>query len=366
MSDFLKKAIGEVVGAARANPDAAPQIFGEAARHFFAMASDPRNAKDSKSLIGAANQFKRASSPARFGTDFEVLLRDHHKAYMATPDAESNDLEVYGRQGIVQADGGDAGGDDDDDEDDIVGGSSAADKDVSFHLKAAPPSVSFNTPIGRGTTLKWNPTTQDIANGIKQQDTVILWQGNKFESQTMTVDIGVNKPLPEGIGDNTPLRPYAQIEYGADGFREIITIDVGFGTRLTMAGNYLSVLLGMGPAPGTGPAIVIGASMGFFAATSTAPVTYTQYTDGLASGSRDVFQRPFKSTVMYPPQCNQLGTYEVRFYSTQGTLAVFKFDNTVTNPVLSPIIIPNDVYKIEVKNTGALSASFRTVFQLAL
>lgn len=389
---FLREAVSEVLGAVAQNPAAAPGIFGEAARRFRIMAGDPKNMEISDKLNQAASKFAekaRQKTPARFGTDFEVLLRDAVTAHENNPSGD--DLDFYGRLANVQeaatdetaGDDEDEEGDDEDDDESVGGtlgiarpgqpsGPGVVSNEPTFHLKAAPPSVTGNTPLGRSAKLKINPTQQEIQQGIKPSETVILWQGNKFESQTMTVDIGILQPLPQQTTTLGTVTAYAQIEYGADGAKELVYVDVGFGTRLTVAGNYLSVLVGVKDPYNVGtvsyPPIVVSASMGFFAATSTAPVIYTEFVNQLADNAQVRLQRPFRSAVMYPPQLWPQGKCQIDFATLSQTVSRYNFDTTTANQTTAPIVLSNDTFYIGVRNTSGdgFPRAIRLIFQLAL
>ena len=243
-------------------------ILREGAAAFAQLSGDPRNVHAAKKLTAVGLEFVGAASKAQQATitDFEDLLRTTADAWEDLgQDAAfgQGDMNVAAvARDLAQADSSDEA------------------KIVSI----APQSFNKDATLGRSVLVKYAPTKEEQAQGIVQSQTVAFWQGSKREAQAMTVDVGPTLfptvPIPEIITSPIQGRAFASVEYGSDGNRtSAIEIDVGLGRRVTVVGNYISVIVGMDPPPifNSSPTLTIGASIGAFAAPSQAPVTRTVY-----------------------------------------------------------------------------------------
>jgi hypothetical protein len=241
-----------------------------------------------------------------------------------------------------------------------------------------PESFNKDATLGRSQKIKWQPTDDEKRNEIQQSQTVAFWQGMKKEAQSMTVDVSLGfLPSTFNSTDDPSLkynsRPFAEIEFGSDGNRNTVRCDVALGRRVTVVGNYVSVLVGQGP-PGFGslsPVILAGASIGAFAATSVAPVVLTEYVDNLAIGVDSPFIAiPLKAAVLLPIQTDLvLGeTLQLAFVDFNGTLVSRNFFTVAPNSPMQPIPITGDISFVQVINPGtnAHKANVRLPFQLSL
>lgn len=244
-----------------------------------------------------------------------------------------------------------------------------------------PPSVAGGR-LGQQAQITYNPTPAQLALGIVQEATVMQWQGDKTQSQAFTVDVDlVGLPYSQSVAaavSSTPstggvsLRPYAKVVFGADGLQsQPVKVDLGFGLRLTGAGNLCIVNVGMdAPAPGAPSAVMsVGARMGFYAAPSQMPVTLTQYIDNLAVGAYQFFQRPFRATqaqMLYGFSAAPINV-AVNFYDSTLSAPIysFSFSNASATP-LQTVVLTNDVYWIQIVNNGQAAVSLRFPFLLSL
>lgn len=341
------------LGQAAANPQQRHEICRQAAYTFMGLAQDPKNARASQHLAEVGLQFARAAGDARppVMDDFADLLKETQIAY-----------DLVGPYG--------------DDPMDLI----AARREIHEDRTPRTPGQIFITPesfnrdatLGRSATITFNPTEDQKRNGIQQSQTVAFWQGVKKEAQAMTVDINLGF-LPSAVDPDTvepgSARPYAEVEFGSDGNRTKFLCDIALGKRLTVVGNYCSVLLGMA-APGFGdpsPVITGGASIGAFAAPSTAPLVYTLYVDGLASlDTTNFLSIPMKAAFLLPILSTVGGAGVLEFYDIGGNgIGNVPFSITAATPMV-PIPIPGDASYVRVVNSTLFTANYRLPFQLAV
>lgn len=347
----VNQLIETVVGQAIARPRAAKYILNDAAVTFAGLAADPRNTKIAQQLGAAAAQFATIANRPGSVSDFRDLLQETAQSYEEVGDID-NDMDLIARRAEIH--------------DDRTRGLP--------RISITPKSVDEKTRLGDQATIKFNPSEQERAAGIKESNTLIQWQGYKEEAQTITIDYGLPQGLPikNAIGS---ARFYGVVSYGSDGTIASVKHDIGNGTRLTVVGSYVGVRVAMAQPPIDLPGAVlsIGASMGFFAAPSTAPVMLTGYIDGLAatgpSASSELIQRPAHAALLLPMQSSlATGTATIKFIGIDANptspLYVVSWINSAQN-----IAIPltNDVAFIQVVNTSGSHVNyFRLPFQLSL
>jgi hypothetical protein len=347
----LNTYLGNIAAAARENPGRAQELYVGAAAKLRHAAKNPKNAKKASVLLGIADEIAKlayeapVAGPRFTQDDFGELLNDMYDANQAVG---SNDIEEKAGQDLLKSF-----------------------RENEFSTIITPESVK-DCVIGRSVNVKFNPTTQDLNNQIAQEQTAVLWQGNKRESQSLTVDVDVlTSPLL--ITPGISLRPYAKIQFGTDGtLGPVVTVDVGFGQRLTGEGNYVSVAIGMDPpAPGAASGVLqISGRLGFFAAPSIAMVTRTAYLDNIAplppvgAGAVQKIPRPLRAQFLNLPQSTDVnGTTRLDFLDSTGTIIYsLSFAN---GTVVTPIPLSNDVFQINLTNTGSINASYRLPFQVA-
>lgn len=262
------------IGAATANPEQKHAICHQAAQAFMNAAENPRNASNAKSLTEMGLAFARAAQSARPPVieDFADLLHETAAAYEAAGpwgddpmDLVSIRREIHDQRTVL----------------------------APGETFITPPSFNKDVTLGRTTQIKWQPTQDEIKNGIQQVQTVAFWQGVKKEAQAMTVDssLGFLPNIQSSAGEgvafsafaNVNNRAFVEVEFGSDGNRNKVQYDLRLGQRCTVVGNYVSVLIGAEqPGFGFAPQILeVGASIGAFAAPSLAPLIRTIYIDGL-------------------------------------------------------------------------------------
>ena len=210
-------------------------------------------------------------------------------------------------------------------------------------------------------------TVQQYTGGTSVTYAYAALLGNSF--------IGVT-PAPSAIAGSvitqasglTSARPYAQIQFGTDGFMEPpFLIDMGRGVRLTGEGNYVSVNVGMGvPLAGfTSSAMVLGGRLGFFAAPAQSPLMYTSYIDNLASNAAStIIPVPERANYILPPQMSSpAGVIQIYFYDSAGnqiyTLVV------TSGGAVSPIPLTGDIFAIQVLNQAMSTQTIRIPWQIS-
>ena len=103
--------------------------------------------------------------------DFENLLREQAMAYAEVADDEQDLIararELHDEQRPTQS------------------------------VSIAPLTFNRDATLGRSQPLTWDPTPDEIRQGVKQSETIAFWQGTKQEAQAITVDVAlVNAPPP--------------------------------------------------------------------------------------------------------------------------------------------------------------------------
>lgn len=350
MNTALQRICDDVIGEAEANPDHAPQIFANAANQFRSFAQRRENARIAASLAATANEFEAL---ARFrqelaehkpGTvdDFTEIEQEHALAHAEV--GHLDDLEIRARRNQIHEE-----------------------RHGRPHVSIAPESVTEKTALGRQISVKFNPTDADKINNIVTNGTVLLWQGVSVEAQAFSVDAGVvSSPA---FGSPVSCRPYGIITYGSDGFQMSYQFDVLQGVRMTGVGNYCSVLIGMA-APGfslESGVMSIGASLGFFAAPSQAPVTITSYIDNYSSLTPpDPIVVPSRAKFLLPPQSsNTFGTMHLDFLDISGLNVLYSLE-FANGGIVSPIPLSNDFFAVRLTDPVATPGiNYRLVWMLS-
>jgi hypothetical protein len=361
------------IGQATRNPVAAPRILRTAAATFAGLSRNPMNAKRADKLQAIAFDFVNAAARAQAQKerplttdDFTDLLNETAEAY----DESSDDpIETVARRREIHQDR----------------------TTEAPHVSIAPASFNADATLGRSVTIQsFFGLTDDEINKLKQdgiveQETVAFWQGVKRETQAMCVDVALVNPPPPGraveIIAPENVRAFGVVEYGSDGNKTEVEFDIGQGQRFNVPGNYIAVRVKAGvprienPALGipdpTAP-IVVGASIGPFAATSSAPLLCTRFIDFLAASVLSPFiPIPLKAVLLLPPQSDLAAgeTATLEFYGWGG--GTTPITTAIYSPVVSlgsqfPIPIARDIAFVRVRNNGATLRNFRLVFQLSL
>ena len=369
----LKQVAGYFIGAAQraSNPLEKANALREGAVTFSRLASDPRNVRAAKKLTAIGLEFVGAASKAQQAvvTDFDDLLRITADAW---EDLGQDAAFGQGDMAVAAVSR------------DLAQSDSSADAKI---VSIAPDSFNKDATLGRVVTVKYAPSELERSQGIVQSQTVAFWQGSKREAQAMTVDVGPTL-LPQ-VFDNPPVfsvnpidaRPYATIEYGSDGNRtNNIVIDVGAGRRVTVVGNYVSVIVGMDPpTPAEGPfpayesaALTLGASIGTFAAPSQAPVMRTVWIDRMQNSQQTIVKPiPSRATLLHRPLfiSTPSPTATVQFLDYGGNVIVtvpFNFTAGSTTPDPFPVVVPYNAYFFWFTRDSGSVVPVYAPFQLSL
>jgi hypothetical protein len=347
-------------------PDARPRYLRSVAVGFSRLANDPRNAHAKPVLTKIGLEFAGAASKQHTMTDFKYLLEttrdavqqlEHNGFY---PGAAMDVLAIRGDTG---GGGGAPGG---------VPGSPFA--GGSPRMSIAPASWNADTTLGRQVTVKYAPTPADIGQGIQQQQTAAFWQGEKQEAQAMSIDIGVVIPAFPTPGSATvDARPFASVDYGSDGTRSTVVLDVGAGRRFTVVGNYISVNVGMDPPHEgfTSAVMSIGASIGAFAAPSQAGLVRTVYFDALASGAFTPGTAiPQKAAFLLTPSIVATAAAPaiiVAFFDVSGNnVAVWNYNTAGVQQPPARVFIPGDAFFFAVSHAAGAPRALRIPFELSI
>jgi len=354
MSASAKKLADQFLAAARKNPGNRPEICRRAAYTFMGLAQDPKNVRSQQQLVSIGLQFADAAHHERppVMDDFNDLLQETMVAYNEVGDDQ---MDLVARRREIHDE---------------------RTPPTPGFTSIAPESFNRDATLGRSAVIKYAPSPFEITQGIQQSQNVAFWQGVKKEAQAMTVDVSLGfLPSQQGVSEFLANnRPYAEVEFGSDGNRTKIVLDVALGKRLTVVGNYVAVTVGM-DAPGAGSiatALTAGASIGTFAAPSQGPVIRTAYIDALLKNANSpMIPIPLKAVALLPIQSQlALGETAVLTFSDYGGQTIhFAYFQQLNNSAAAPIPITGDIAFVQIHNNNtnvSAQANFRLPFQLAL
>lgn len=335
------------------DPQTRGRILRQAAVEFGKLASDPRNREHREQLTAIGLEFAGAAAPMfqpqapGLNHDAAVNIRAMHALSNLYPEGLEH-ADALGEGSSIPA--------------------------LSQRMSIQPATFTEETTLGRYATVKFQPSADEINQGITQLVTVAMWQGKKVESQAMTVDVGTvlvpQSPPTKGVF----ARPFASIQYGADGnIQNMVTIDVGLGKRVTVVGNYISVSVGMDAPPPNQSALAmtIGATIGSFAAPTPAPTIRTVYCDGLVAGAifanSPQFAVPLRATRMFPPLLLADDTITITFLNIVGIpISAWTCTYSATTRFQEPVVIPGEAFFIVAQVGQAANAFLRVPFELSL
>jgi hypothetical protein len=285
--------------------------------------------------------------------------------------------------------------------------------------------ATANQTGGKGV-IKFNPSVNEIQQGIRQEITLLSWQSPDGLPKYVTIEVGrlvsgvggpgadgtkgglvfVNSVSSAGVGSvggaswpagldasNNPLyyRGVAQILLGTPGtMQDQFWIDINRGQRFTTCASSVSVTAQMRSPPvdardggtvvpplGQGNPYISGSMLVYatltpYVAPTLMPVLYTQYIDmggrvvSGFTGSID-FIIPPRANLLFPTLTSAVGqSFQYRFYDNIG--------NTIENPPVevmgtrtSPIVLPADCFGVQFTTTNAAVAfNGRLIYQLSL
>lgn len=363
----LDHVIGQVAAQATNNPHLARNIYRQAAANLRLAATYPEHAHQAAAMHSVANDFSR----------YEATVTQVAEAY----EARGEFGQIRAKLDEIRSQSG-AYNDMEDlanlDEAMRPGGSSGGAQPISI----APVDTMSRGVLGSAKQITYAPTQDQITAGIQQEQNVLQWQGNKFQTQAFTIDLDVTA-LPYPFNLTAPVnqdpalpvsvssRPYAKILIGADGLQsQPVKVDLGLGLRLTGAGNFVSINVGMDPpAPGQNSALITcGARMGFFSAPSKQPVTLTNYIDALPAGEFQTIQRPVRAAevgFLYGTSTAAINVQVDFLDSMLTTLYSLSFSNASALPLQSAFLT-NNCYWLRITNNGTQPVSFLFPFFMNL
>jgi hypothetical protein len=346
LADLAKDVL---TAAYQARPGERAAILQQGAVRFAQLSASAKTQKAKEAIAGLGFEFARQAMEwpqhSLSQDDFSRLLEETQRATYAAEQAGVSPSNLA-MAAISQREG------------QVIGTASPA---GTPHMSVQPASFTVDTTLGRTANVTANPTQEQILQGVKNLAVVALWQGSKIESQAMTVDVGLTAqtlPIIPTKGLNN--RPFARIVYGADGNAQTsVDVDIGLGKRFTVVGNYISVAVGMDQVPpGTfSGEMILGASIGTFAAPSAAPVVRSVYADALVAGVESApFAIPLRATRLMPPlpTLSFTDTITIRFLNDAGTgtVAVWESIYSPTTPFQVPFIVPSSSYFFTVKSAA--------------
>lgn len=339
-------AIGYIARALQ-NPASEKAIYREATRTLMGHASEPQNMEIAPDLIGWASRFHGASAVSEPGRpaviiDFLDFLQERAEAYRQVG-SPYDDMGFIAREREIHEE-----------------------RNPGLpRVSITPKSVHEGTRMGDRVTLKWAPTQADILAGIHAQSTLAQWQGFKEESQAVTIDTAVLDQPQSANAEDGP-RPFVVVTFGSEGAKVDVKMDAN--QRCTVVASYVGVVAGLNPPRDDFQKglVTVGASIGFFAAPSVAPVICTEYIDDLADTfSSRLIPRPVKSMYLQPMQSSTLGgAATIIFYAADGVIPQYQVP-WINGAQNVPIPLTADIAFIQVTNLGG-GPRFRLPFQLSM
>lgn len=348
----------EAIDQAAAQPHRRSEILGTTAMQFAGLARDHQHVREAPMLRKLAAHFGAAAMvPEQPATvdDFEEQLVEQ---FQAVQEGYQGDLNQIARADAIH------------DQKQAL---------LTPRVCIAPGSWGQGATLGRSGTFKFNPSQEDIRQGIAQSGTLAFWQGEPYEAQAITVDVNLLEYLGNPSGTDTgaagpappEAHPFATVVYGSDGNVAEVKFDIGRGTRFTVVGSYVSVLCGMDPVTATSAQMTVGASIGAFAAPSTAPVFLTTYQALAIDEESSPIKIPAHAVQLFPILTSvspPAGLVRLNFFPVGGAggvpLAVLDFPVGTVNA--SPIPIPGDIGYMTIQNLTGIPARFRLPFQLSM
>lgn len=240
---------------------------------------------------------------------------------------------------------------------------------------------------GRNKAVRLVPQSMDLAafgqgRTVSSGKTVGLlrWNGQPDENLVLTIDFsrdssnsGAEEYPTARDPSGTPYdyAPYAIVSSGAGNFTgQAFEIDIGSGTRITLAGSAFNVAVGMdAPLPGFAAGTMkLGAIVGVFSAHTTAPAIRTRRTGAVPGGGGDLSGPhfvPSRATQLLPPRCSRSdGQGRIKIVDASGaTLDEWGF---ASGMVVAAAPLPLGAFAAYVTNTGTYGTSYQLPFQLAV
>jgi hypothetical protein len=275
---------------------------------------------------------------------------------------------------------------------------------------------------GKGV-IKFNPTNNEIVQGIKSEISLFSWQSPDGLPHFVTVDIGrytagvggpgndgtkgggatvlsVTNPRPvigavsgatwpaaaDQNGNPLYYRAIAQVLLGTPGtMQDPFYIDINRGQRFSTLASYVDVTAQMNGPPideATGNVIIpanfttpfvsgslaVYATLGMGVAPPLAPVLYTQYIDNQVAVTNTFIRAvPERANFLFPVLLQGIGdTLKLVFINNVGSTVGAIVDPAFgTTPVsVPPIPLPEDCYGVSVLVTAG--TNYRLVYQLSV
>jgi hypothetical protein len=348
----LDELVAELRAQVQAQPDRAHAIVQEYRSIFLKLASDPANAQQVRDLRILASDMKDLVPPPVLVYEPDQIMQE--VAETEGPPTGYHELAALEEQNALHA------------------------SHRTSHHRNVNPRSFLVCRLGDQATVKFNPSPEDMAQGIKASAPVGFYVGTKPEAMALTVDLSIvgaptlTEANPPG-GPKQSCRPYCDLQYGVDGFKtQGIRVDPG--QRLTVVADFVSVAVGMrAPRAGDVSGVMsLGCMIGAFSGRTAAPVLYTEYIDGLQSPpgtpTTGTVPRPAKANLLLSPQMSDVsGTAatSLDFLDSAGD-RIYGTPSFAPGAGNWPIALTADVFYVRVNYLGASSSDYRLPFQLTL
>lgn len=281
-----------------------------------------------------------------------------------------------------------------------------------MHAHGQPVRRTSPNQFGGKAIIKFNPTADEITNGIRAQNSLFVWESPDKQPHFITVDVGriVNGygapasnastapgtggggagtfPTPSAPGSPTTFLSYratAQVVLGTPGtMQDPFYLDIGRGQRFSALASYVAVTAQAEPTPAGTPAgafsggvTYVPGSLGVYAtlgvgfAPSLAPVTFTQYIDvtnpGTATtGAAYTLPIPPRANFLLPLQSGDKGGTSRLIFLDAGGRVITTTQSFATGAIANPIALGEDYDAVIVRNEGAVFANYRLIYQLSV
>ncbi len=223
--------------------------------------------------------------------------------------------------------------------------------------------------------------TPSASTGADRSQTVCQWAGDDAETTSVTVTLGTSVFIPvqtnEGAGVvAAPVRSYAIVRFGTQGFLQTLFVDIGQGTQFTISGSQINIDVavanvsvdpGGNGTPNAFPTVPLYGQISFQRITHEAPVTFTKYIDQLA-GNNTV-----TAWIAIPPFAKRITVFNgsnvnFLFQAADSAIATITQAQTVaTGALMTTMTLVGDSQFFRIQNKDVAGPdNFMAVFELAV
>lgn len=231
-------------------------------------------------------------------------------------------------------------------------------------VRNAPPSI-LNGIIGNLASVSTQPQAAQQTNGITTGTLaeLVYWRGQSVADTMIIAATIVPVQLPQR--QPTALRPFANIQFGTQGFQTAVEVDICLGQQLTLSGSSILVTVGLELIPNSPNAAVnmqIAGMLSFGSVQKSNSATRTRYVDNtsIPAEANGIVIPPFSKNVWWLPNdiVTAAGVTTLTFHDSQTNVthsAVIPANTLLTSPIqLSDDDVTVDVGSSQAGKSGRL------------